>query len=789
MNDKYKIKRNADITTFFDKYLETKDNMYMEAIIEFIKSKSYVYITLNTDKVEDLLYVDKNGTIFLDLLIERSKNLEYELIELLSKNKDVVRRSLKQGNISLLENTTEEILFSEYENSQTFFEYLLNNNLLSQNIISNLVTKEEYFEEIKAKNPKLLCYLREDLLFSREVENTPVIEYLFINNLVDQDLIKRILGHQEIVELCDKYNREDLLKYVNEYVCTKKKDNKLIIESLLDRGIVPEAECNNIETFRVYMERKYYAKACSVNEFMLDKKVDDKTILEHLFDRGLTPKIAFGNQFILETAMRYKRYDVASLCPIDALLKKCDDKNTYLDIILDNIKSGYDFKVRDFNTLIYGNESLAKFYIAVAKHGLINHTNELTSDRLLRNNSGTRLIDHLLRLDKDLTLNVILNDKIKEDFDVALYLKSIGIEQKNVKVKLYSNPLVEKYLQGIVDTSLTMPIDEESESLLEEFKTLMLSDDKSDSKLVTSVIANYRSLISNNNEIAKEEIRKLIEIKKNNKDFKICLSTDGSYFQPYTSSVNLEKPVFNTINHELGHALYNTLTDKTVPEEYITMTYRLRNDPNTIEKLSEYTRNFLEIRDKVLSIANQLVEENSEVTEEEKKKIEEFLQSSKEEKRKKYLEKGYSNETLDVLLDDTLSLDEYLAQEKRIKKLELADAILRTKYGSFIAIGDIFDSILVGRYKSESVIYDGNVVNHAYGHGINYYERGDKTQFDEVMANLSSILKSDECNETIDYMKYLFGEEYINLLINYYNSNIIESQKDLTIKEDEEKTL
>lgn len=789
MEEKYTLKNNEDIASFFNKYVETNDEMYMEAIIDFIKSRNYVYISLNTNRIDKLLYQDRNGNIFLDLLIEKSNNLGYELLNFLSTNIDVVRRSLKLGNLSFLENTKEEIMFSQYENNQTFFEYLLNKNLLSQNMISRLVTKKEYFEEMKVKKPKLLCFLREDILFNSEVDNTRVIDYLFINDLVDKDLISRIVGHLEIIELCDKYNREDLLKYTSKYITSKKKDGKLILESLLDRGIVPETNCNDIESFKVYIDKKYYAKACSVNEFMFDKKVDDKTVLDYLLENGLTPKFSFGNQFILETAFKHKRYDIAALCPIDTLLKKYDDKNTFLDIVLDNIKSGYSFKIRDFNTLLCSKESLAQFYIAIARHGLINHANELTSEKLLNENKGSRLIDHLLRLDKDLTLNVILNEKIKQDFDVAFYLKSIGIEQNKVEMKLYSNPFVDNYLQEIVNDSLSTSIDDESEKLLEEFKSLMLYDGNSDRKLVDGVLANYRRLISNNNEFGKEEIKKLIEIKKNNPDFKISKSTEGSYFQPYTSSVCLEKPVFNTINHELGHAFYNLLTSKTVPEEYTRIAYNLRNNSETIKKLSEYTRKFLEIRDKVTATVDSLVEENNEVTEEEKRKIEEFLKSSKEEKRKKYLEIGYSNETLDILLDDSLSLDEYLAQEKRIKKQELKDAILRTKYGAFIAIGDIFDSILMGRYKSEAIVYDGNIVNQAYGHGINYYERGEKTQFDEVIANISSILKSDECNETIEYMRYLFGEELINFLTNYYYNDVLNSQKDLKKEEDEAKSI
>ena len=174
------------------------------------------------------------------------------------------------------------------------------------------------------------------------------------------------------------------------------------------------------------------------------------------------------------------------------------------------------------------------------------------------------------------------------------------------------------------------------------------------------------------------------------------------------------------------------------------------------------------------------------MSEEELSSLDEFLSKQKEENKKAYLEKGYDEEAIDTILSGIFTKEEYIEQDKRIKREELIDAILRSEYGAFITIGDILDSIYIGKFKSGKVRNDyHNVILGGYGHGMAYYERGIRWSFDETMANFSAIMKSEDSRRIMSYLKDIVGERFINCISEYYINNIVESTKDLSVKEDQ----
>ena len=171
-----------------------------------------------------------------------------------------------------------------------------------------------------------------------------------------------------------------------------------------------------------------------------------------------------------------------------------------------------------------------------------------------------------------------------------------------------------------------------------------------------------------------------------------------------------------------------------------------------------------------------------------KDKLTASLNRQKEEKMKIYQERGYSEEVLTTLFDRTFSVEEFLTNDRKIVQAELEDAVLRTEYGSFIAIGDIVDAIYGGKYRSNELVNQyGNAVGHAYGHGISYYSRGVELGFDETMANFSSIAKSKDANEVLGYLRNMFGDRFVNFIGNFYYNQVSRSTKDLTPQEEEKK--
>ena len=418
----------------------------------------------------------------------------------------------------------------------------------------------------------------------------------------------------------------------------------------------------------------------------------------------------------------------------------------------------------------------------MAENGLIKHVEPLTPYLLMYQKIGERLIDILLEENKDLALDVIIPEGSKQDFNVASHLRSKEIDQKRIKVDLYSKTIIDEYYSSVIRQYQQEEVSEEHEELLNKFKELMLADGKSDQKYVEAYLATYRHLLHIGNEYGEMDLRKLIEVKENDSGFTIK-EADGGRYKEYYNSVYLQNLCVNTIIHETGHLLFHNYTDKEVPNEYYYMAQKFREDPEFIKVVQKYNEQAQKISSDIVKVVEEeylpLYEKS--ITDEEKEKIAEFLNRSKETKKQELLKNGYSEETADFLLSRTFSMDEYLEQDKRIKAGMLAGAILRTKYGAFTSIADIFDGIYEGKYLSGELKDEyGNTIIPFYGHGIAYYKREELNRFDEVMANYSAITKSDDGHEVMSYFRSLVGDEFFELIDNYYNREITASTKTAT---------
>ena len=306
-----------------------------------------------------------------------------------------------------------------------------------------------------------------------------------------------------------------------------------------------------------------------------------------------------------------------------------------------------------------------------------------------------------------------------------------------------------------------------------------MDDKKSDPYLVYALVASYRKLLSDNSEYA-YEIKQIIEIKKNNPDFVLKYVKDGAYFNGFKQMIGMEDANIDTLNHEMGHALYHYLTEEDYTEEYEQLMTRLKNDKTILEKTSEYSKRFQELK----SIIEEEVEDNymkkydESITEEKLAEIQGFLDEEKIIKKAKYLKLGYSEETIDIILEQTYTLEEYLKQDRRVKKSNMVDLILRTRYAPLLCAADYLDAIHRGKFKSNELIdNNGEPIKSAYGHGIAYYRRDLNWAFSEMIANYSEIIKSKNSEEGLITLRYYIGDELVDYIKNYYDNNILNSQK------------
>lgn len=126
------------------------------------------------------------------------------------------------------------------------------------------------------------------------------------------------------------------------------------------------------------------------------------------------------------------RLDLLANGNIEILLNNCDENSTYFDLVLDSIKTR---KIRYSLTKYKCSDKLSsKFYIVIARHDMMQYIDELDEEKLLTKYNEKTLLEELLDLDSDLTLNKVLTEKLKSNPKISIILKSRGINIQKVDV-------------------------------------------------------------------------------------------------------------------------------------------------------------------------------------------------------------------------------------------------------------------------------------------------------------------------------------------------------------------
>ena len=338
------------------------------------------------------------------------------------------------------------------------------------------------------------------------------------------------------------------------------------------------------------------------------------------------------------------------------------------------------------------------------------------------------------------------------------------------------NEYTTKYIENINNHLGIGPLPEEGERLLNELKLLFLTDGKSDKDLITGLIAGYRNALMNNYDINIIEIKKLIEIKKENKDtFYYIKNDEGSYFSPSNGSIFCENANTNTLLHETGHALHFYIADMKTPDDYQEIVERARENPEVLAKTKEYAANYRKLINNITLLVEQRYDSffKSYYSPEKVEEIKKNLTKSKEEKKKEYKELHIPDEQLDMILSDMYTQEEYIDHQKRIFIEDNVDAILRNEFGSLLPIGDILDAIYEGKLHSNTLKdSQGEAICKTGGHGLNYYY-ATLHGFDEMIANFAAISKANDAKEKLKMLKSIVGDEVYDMIRNFYYQNIL----------------
>lgn len=792
--------------------LFTKDNNGMYFLEYLLKSDimlpSKLKDGIKSNPLAAYLFCKYDKSLFGFKLSDRDLFTEFgnkRLIEYLLENKKISR--------SLIEGICENIEIVDLLCNTNNYQYL---NYLSKDIISKLITKDNngiypiekylgnkrFMDKIipfinnidvlldicsRSNNYDLMRGANSRMLMSDYNDEKTVLQFLLDNSIIP-DCLKNIPDDIVFVKYLISNNLYDYLKNARESVLLMEvSPSKTLLEFLIENGYDPEmgiifnAKTINIlyKMNRLDLIGDIYDDILltSVVELFNDDSLEDKSLFEYLIDNGYDiSNVKLKDEKLLRICYLKGRADLLEKADISSLLKPIDDIYTYFDYLLDAIMNkGIKVKV---TSLIYSSSvsDYIKYYTTIAKHDMMQYIKEIDSECLLKKYDDRTLLEYLLDYDTELTLNKILNKRLKADPGIAIILKNRGIVQKNVDVVKEKSNYTMEYIEDINSHLGTGPLVEDGERLLNELRELFLMDGKSDKDIVNGLLVGYRNALMVNYDVNIEEVKKLLEIKRENMDrFCYIKSDNSSYFSPSSGSIFCENANTNTLLHETGHALHYYLTDGMVPLQYLDIVEDARQNPMVLDKTEEYVSNYKELLNSVTLLARQRYTSffNDYYSDKKVEEIKNSLIKSKSLKKEEFKDLKIPEEQLEVILSDMYTPEEYIEHQKRIFINENVDAILRNEFSSLFPISDILDAIYEGRLHSGTLKNNkGELIARSSGHGLSYYY-ATQHGFDEMIANFSSISKTSDGEEKLKLLKSIVGDGVYNMIRDFYYNDML----------------
>ena len=717
--------------------MKNKKNIFVQTIIEEIK-KNKRLPKIRPLILEDILYKDENNKTLLEYMLENAISYQYNLIPNISSSFEASKIFYRFNKLKELPNLNNKVYFTK-EEDKYFIEKLLDIKEIDE--IRNLSFEYDFrliqiFEKYNRKDLLNKIKINQSNLLSNINEKQTLIEYIIEHNLLNDIIIPKFESESNIFEILKRIERMDVISSI-----------PFTEEQLFNNNLIDKIISLNYQPNLLYAERKTI-------DYLY--KIDRPDLLVNMF----LHEEKINNLFMLVTP-----------------------KETIIEYLLKSNNPNINYRYLALNVDKLSNEDFIDTYLLFTKYNKLEYLYSFSQNDLLDiKYKDSSLLDLFLERNPDLTKKMIEYFKLDTDIDIILYFKLKGIEFETkhgidfdiLDDEAYAEEYLNKQNQQLKNNIDYSFLTEEEITLLMELEELLI--DENNKSIIDTIVLSYALQLSAGNENALIELRKIVQIIKENRNIKVQKSKNYSCFNSQTGlSINISN--INNINHELGHLFHYYLANEETPQELENILNKIKKDESIKNKINLLSKT---LRNKMKNLEDEISIEYDEwskkyLSEFKTKEIEEFIEMSKESKIEHFLSLGYTQEELNVILDESYTTEQYLSNQKRIKCEEMCNNILISYYSELMAICDIIDAIFQGDfYNSKLKTQDNKEIKGVFGHGIGYYYSQDIV-FQEIIANYSSLIKSDRKEEALSLLKTMVGSELIDLLNNFYQNKMINS--------------
>ena len=367
------------------------------------------------------------------------------------------------------------------------------------------------------------------------------------------------------------------------------------------------------------------------------------------------------------------------------------------------------------------------------------YNKRLILDYLLENLSD----NDKLTLYNNLKVNSYWDYHVFEDEVILIYSKY------NIKIpKLFIN-------NKIIQDNLKSP--KKYLELIDVFKETFA--DQND-LVINIIIKEIKKRFRINPERTYLDIKKIINYKKENPDFKITLSSDSEgLYNSLLNILTLSPYRQGVVNHELSHLFYEKLDNDSNLEEYEKIRIKIDNR-NTIKKIYDYLRRFHIRYEEMGKYFKELYHANIRRKYGSYDNYADIIQKDLIGSKINFIQTNDANPAYFMITSDNtkeITKEILIVQEK-----EYISNYLRNYYSEELMLENLLDAILKGK------IFDDLLnIECLSGHSSFDFIENESLSFDECLADYDMIKNSNKANILITDLKVLVGDELVNYLENY----------------------